>query len=639
METGGLIMNKQTQSRLNAGRLLLVAVAFVAAVIASNQLFRGWHLDLTENKLYTLSEGTKRILGKIDEPIDLHFYYSDKATGNVQTLRDYANRVQELLEEFEDAAAGKISLHVIDPIAFSEEEDQAAQYGLQGVGIPGGSDPVYFGLAGTDNADNVTIIPFFQPDKEEFLEYDIVKLVSTLAQPQRAVIGLVSTVTMSGDYNQQTMQMQQPWVVYQQASQLFEMRTLGVDFATVDDEVNLLWIVQPKNLSRQTQYAIDQFVMRGGKALIFVDPLAESDPAPPMQGMPPGMPPQGQGSDLPELFAAWGIGYSADEVVADAQLALQISGARGGPPIRHFGYLGMTAQNFSSDDIVTADLNSINVGTSGHFTVIADSGIEIEPLLTSSTEAQAMPGSRFGFLPDPSVLQEGFAPTGTEYVIAARVSGTLKSAFPDGFSELTVDSGEGDVSSTEPVANHLAESSEPANLIIVADVDMLGDMMWVQVQNFFGQQIANAFASNGAFVINALDSLSGSSDLIGVRSRASYTRPFVRVEGLRVEAEAQYRETEERLQLRLQETESRLEELQSSRDDADSMLLTPEQEAEIDRFIDQRTDIRKELRAVQRDLDKNIEALGTKLKIINIASVPVLITLFALFAAWRRNRE
>ncbi len=631
-------MKKQTQSRLNAGRLLLIAAAFVAAVIVSNQLFRGWHIDLTENKLYTLSEGTKRILGKINEPIDLHFYFSDKATGNVQTLRDYANRVKELLEEFEDAAAGKLNLSVIDPIAFSEEEDQAAQFGLQGVAIPGGTDPVYLGLAGTDNADNVEIIPFFQPDKEEFLEYDLVKLVSTLAQPRRAIIGLVSTVAMSGDFDPQTMQMAQPWVVYQQASQLFEMRSLGVDFATIDDEVSLLWIVQPKNLSRQTQYAIDQFVMRGGKALIFVDPLAESDPAPPMQGMPPGMPSQGQGSDLPELFAAWGIGYSTDEVLADAELALQISGASGGPPIRHFGYLGMTARNFSNDDVVTADLNSINVGTSGHFTVVEGSDIELEPLLTSSTEAQIMPTSRFSFLPDPSVLADGFAPTGTEYVIAARVSGKLKSAFPDGLSELAVDSGDGDVDSESPSANHLAESLEPANLIIVADVDMLGDLMWVQVQNFFGQQIANAFASNGAFVINALDSLSGSSDLIGVRSRASYTRPFIRVEKLRVEAEAQYRETEERLQVQLEETEARLEELQSSRDDSDSMLLTPEQEAEIDRFIDQRTDIRKELRSVQRDLDKNIEAMGTKLKIINIAAVPALITVFALFAAWRRNR-
>ena len=632
-------MNKQTQRRLNASSLLLVAIAFIAAVIVSNQLFRGWHFDLTENRLYTLSDGTKRILDDIDEPVNLYFYFSDKAAGNVPSLRDYANRVRDILEEFEGAADGNINLSIIDPIAFSEEEDRATQFGLQGVAIAGGADPIYMGLAGTDSVDNVEVIPFFQPDKEEFLEYDIAKLVSTLAQPERAVVGFVSALPMAGDFNPQTQQMQQPWVVYQQASQLFEMRSLGTDFESVEDDISLLWVVQPKNLSEQTQYAIDQFVLRGGKALIFVDPLAEADPAPPMQGMPPGMPPQGQGSDLPALFSGWGIAFSADEVIADAELALQISGGRGGPPIRHFAYIGLTEQQVNGDDVVTADLDSINLGTAGHFAVVEDSGIEIEPLLTSSTAAQTLPTARFSFLPDPTALQDGFSPTGTEYVIAARISSTLKSAFPNGLRELSIDTGEGDIEDAGPSADHIAESSGPANLIIVADVDMLGDMMWVQVQIFFGQQIANAFASNGAFVVNALESLSGSSDLIGVRSRASYTRPFTRVEALRVEAESQYRQTEQRLQSELAETEARLGELQSSREDTGNLIMTPEQETEIDRFIDQRADIRRELRAVQRDLDKNIEDLGTTLKILNIALVPVLITLFALFSVWRRNRE
>lgn len=632
-------MDKHTQNRLNTSSLLLVAISFIAAVIVSNQLFRGWKLDLTENSLYTLSDGTKRIIADIGEPINLYFYFSDKAAGNVPSLRDYANRVREILEEFENLADGNIRLKVIDPIAFSEEEDRATQFGLQGVGIAGGVDPIYLGLAGTDSVDNVEVIPFFQLDKGEFLEYDIAKLVSTLAHPDRAVIGLVSALPMTGDFNPQTQQMQQPWVVYQQASQLFEIRNIGTDFASIGDDISLLWVVQPRNLSDQTQYAIDQFVMRGGKALIFVDPLAESDPAPPMQGMPPGMPPQGQGSDLPALFAGWGIGFSADEVVADARLALQISGTRGGPPIRHFAYLGLSQQQFDGNDVVTADLSSINLGTAGHFTVVADSGIEMEPLLISSADAQTMPAARFAFLPDPSALQDGFAATGIEYVLAARVSGKLKSAFPQGLRELSVDSGDGDAEVTGPAIEHLAESSEPANLIIVADVDMLGDMMWVQLQNFFGRQMANAFASNGAFVVNALESLSGSSDLIGVRSRASYTRPFSRVEALRVEAESQYRQTEQRLQSELADTETRLGELQSSREDTGSLLMTPEQEAEIDRFVDQRAAIRKELRAVQRDLDKNIERLGTILKILNIGLVPVLITLFALFSVWRRNRE
>ena len=632
-------MNKKMQRRLNASSLLLLALAFLAAVIVSNQLFRGWHLDLTENKLYTLSDGTKRILENIDEPINLYFFFSDKASANVASLRDYANRVRELLEEFENAADGNINLTVIDPLPFSEEEDRAAQFGLQGVGIPGGMDPIYMGLAGTDSVDNVEVITFFQPDKEEFLEYDIAKLVSTLATPDKAVVGFVSAIPMTGNFNPQTQQMSQPWVVYQQASQLFEIRDLGTSFEAVDDDISLLWIVQPRNLSNATQYAIDQFVMRGGKALIFVDPLAESDPAPPIQGMPPGMPPMGQGSDLPALFEAWGIGFSADDVVADAELALQISGGRGGQTIRHFGYIGLTESQFSADDVVTADLNSINMGTAGHFTLLEGEGLEFEPLLTSSSTAQTISTTRFSFLPDPTILQDGFEPTGTEYVIAARISGTLSSAFPNGLTELSVDSGDGDADSESTPDGHIAKASEPVNMIIVADVDMLGDMMWVQVQNFFGQQIANAFASNGAFVVNALESLSGSSDLIGVRSRASYTRPFTRVEELRVEAESQFRQTEERLQSELADTEARLGELQSSREDTGSMLMTPEQQAEIDRFIDQRADIRKELRAVQRDLDKNIERLGTVLKVLNIALVPVLLTVFALFAVWRRGRE
>ncbi len=249
-----------------------------------------------------------------------------------------------------------------------------------------------------------------------------------------------------------------------------------------------------------------------------------------------------------------------------------------------------------------------------------------------------MPATRFSFLPDPSSLQVDFAPTGTEHVLAARISGTLPSAFPDGPPVASVSSEDGDAPDENQDTDHLSESAEPANLIVVGDVDMLSDPLWVQVQNFFGQQIANAFASNGAFIVNALDSLSGSSDLIGVRSRASYTRPFTRVEGIRVDAESRFRETEQRLQMELDETERRLGELQSARDDTGTMLLSPEQQAEIDRFIDQRTSIRQELRAVQRGLDEDIEGLGTFLKIINIGLVPGLLTVFVLFAVWRRTR-
>ena len=632
-------MSTASQRNISTSSLLLLALAFIAAVIISNQLFSGWRIDLTDNRLYTLSDGTRRILEDLDEPINLYFYYSDKASEDLPTIRGYANRVREMLTEFRRAADGNIKLNVIDPLPFSEDEDRAAHFGLQGIGVAGSPDPIYMGLAGTDSIDNEEVIAFFQPDKQPFLEYDIARLVSTLANPQRKVVGLISGAPMSGNFDPQTQQMAQPWVIYEQVQQLFEVRRLGTDIDAIDDDVGMLWIVQPKNLSDSTLYAIDQFILKGGTAMIFVDPLAEADPAPPIQGMPPGMMPQGRSSNLPTLFNAWGLQFSTDDVVADAQLALSISAGAGGRPIRHPALLGLTEAELNNDDVTTADLNTINIGLAGHLSVAEGGSAIIEPLLSTSRASGVLASSRFSFLSDPSSLFDGFVPSGEPYVIAARISGALPSAFPDGPPPTDASSAD---DSKEPDAGapmHLAQALDSTNLIVVADVDILSDRLWVQQQNFFGQRIANAFASNGAFVVNALESLLGSADLITVRSRATYSRPFTKVEELRVAAEAQYRETEQRLQTELADTERRLGELQSSREDTGNILVTPEQRVEIDRFIEQRSAIRKDLRAVQRNLDKNIEQLGTMLKIINMALVPVLLTAFVLIAAWRRSRR
>jgi ABC-type uncharacterized transport system involved in gliding motility auxiliary subunit len=614
-------MSTRKQTQFGASTLVLVAVAFVIAVIVSNQLFTGARIDLTENQLYTLSDGTKRILRKVDEPINLYFFYSDQATAGAPSLRDYANRVREMLEEFATVSRGKVRLSVIDPLPFSEEEDQAAQFGLQEVRLAATTDPVYLGLAGTNSIGDEETISFFQPDRETTLEYDLAKLVSTLAEPERKTVGLLSGVSMSSQFDPQSQRVQPAWVAYQQAGQMFEIRDLGTTIESVPDDIGLLWVVQPKNLSSDTQYAIDQFVMHGGKALIFVDPLAVIDAAS-SEGMPQGMPPMGQASNLPELFRGWGIEFDATQVVADAQLALQINTGFGGRPSRHYGYLGISSAQMSASDIVTTELDTINTAMPGRIRLADDSKATLEPLLTSSSASSMMPATRFTYLPDPSSLQNGFVASGETQVIAARIGGTLPSAFPNRDNE-----------------THLAESAEPVNLIVVADVDMLGDHLWVQVQNFFGQQVANAFASNGAFVINALENLAGSSDLIAVRSRGTFSRPFTKVNELRVDAEARFRETEQRLQQELADTERRLGELQSTREDTGSLLLTSEQQREIDRFVDQRASIRKELRAVQRGLDKDIENLGTILKIINIGLMPLLLTIVTLTTLWRRRRS
>ena len=409
-------MSTRTQQRLSTSSLALLAVAFIVAVSVTNQVFKGWRIDLTENNLYTLSDGTRSLLANLEGTINLYFYFSDQASQAMPSLRNYANRVREMLEEFEAEADGNIRLNVIDPLPFSEDEDRAAQFGLQGMRLGTSPDAVYMGLAGTDSIDNEEIIPFFQPDKETFLEYDIAKLVSTLSSPKRPVIGLISNVQMAGSFDPQTQRMSQPWVVYQQAQQLFEVRNLGTSLVQIADDISLLWIVQPKNLSNDTLYAIDQFVMNGGNAIIFVDPVADVDPVA-MEGMPQGMPPMGQGSDLPELFDAWGITFSTEEVVADAELALQISGMDR-RPVRHYGYVGVTGEHMSADNIVTADLSVVHVATGGAVGGVENGPLTVEPLLSSSSNAQTMPATRFSFVPDPAALQDGFAPQGDPLTLA-----------------------------------------------------------------------------------------------------------------------------------------------------------------------------------------------------------------------------
>lgn len=619
--------------KLAFSSLALIALALIAAVMVTNTLLRGVRFDLTENDLYTLSDGTKRLLTKIDEPVNLYFYYSDRATAGIPALRTYATRVRELLEEFSGASDGKLILNVIDPLPFSEDEDRAAQFGLQAVSIANATDPVFLGLAGTNSVGDEETIGFFQPDKENFLEYELAKLISTLAVPEKVVVGLLSGTPMGPDFDPQTQQMIPGWVIDEQVRQLFELRTLDTSATRIDDDVSLLWIVQPKNLSSAALYTIDQFILGGGRALIFVDPLAEIDAPPPNPQM-PGMPQPGQSSDLAALFDAWGLEYAATDVVADSRLGLQISGA-GGRPVRHIGLLGIDNEHINNEDIITANLNSINVGMGGHISLRNDSPATLEPLLSSSDSAMTMPSSRFTFLPDPAALLDTFAPTGKSYVIGARIGGILNTAFPDGAP--TVDPETPTPPTPETSSEHIAAAAEPVNVIVVADVDMLSDRLWAQSQSFFGQRITSAFADNGNFVINAIENLSGSAELISVRSRNTFSRPFTKVAELRARADALFRQTEQQLQSELDETERNLTELQSGRDDSGSLLLNPEQQAEVERFVNERTRIRKELRAVQRNLDADIERLGARLKVVNIGLLPFLLTVFGLVTLLRRH--
>jgi ABC-type uncharacterized transport system involved in gliding motility auxiliary subunit len=603
--------------------LLVLAIGFVAAVMASNTLLRGMRLDLTENELYTLSDGTRELLAGIQEPINLYYFFSDRESSDIQYLRSYAIRVREILEEFVDRAAGNLRLSIIDPLPFSEDEDRAAQYGLTNLNLAGLGDSLYFGLAATNTIGDEAIVELFDPEQEAALEYDLARLIYTLATPEKAVIGLIESVNMTGGFDPQSQQPMPPWIIDQQVRQLFEVRNLAAGPQRIDDDINLLWLVHPVDLDEPTLYAIDQFLMRGGRLFVFVDPLAEVVTA--------ATGPTGAGaattSDLAPLFEAWGIQYDPSQVVADNRLALSVNTGTSRRPLRHIGLIGLEGDAIVPADLITNNLASINVGTAGSLSLAPGVSLSLSPLLQSSDESATMPAAQFEFLADPAALLDSFVADGERHVLAARVSGAMATAFPEGPPE--------GADSEQPQIM----TNENAALVLVADVDILSDRLWVQRQrSLLGQQLLTAFANNADFVTNALGVLGGSEELIGLESRATFARPFDRVEALRRDADARFRATEQQLQAELAETERRLGELQDARDDTNSLLMSPAQQEEIQRFRDQQLSIRQELRSVQRELDSSIERLGTNLQLINIIVVPLALALFALLIHWIRRR-
>ena len=612
-----------TRKTLTGGALVVVAILFVAVLILVNTLFRGARVDLTESNLYTLSSGTRNILASIDEPINLYLFYSDDATRSVPQLRTYATRVREMLEEMAARSEGKIKLEVIDPLPFSEDEDRASAYGLTPVPSGSGGDQILFGLAGTNSTNGKTIIPFFQPDKEAFLEYDVAKLIHELTEAHKPIVGVISSLNINAAFDPATRQSGEAWAITTQLEQLFDLRILTpATVKTIDAEIGMLILIHPKELTDDAQYAIDQFVLRGGHLLVFVDPIAEVDRSGEDPNNPQAALTADRSSNLPALFKAWGVEFASDKIVLDRQRALTISRGPNEPPMRHPAILGLTASDMSNDDVVTTGLSTITVSTAGYFELAKDAKTTLTPLLQSTTEGSATRADPMVLLGDPAALMNDYKPSGP-YVLAARLTGKLGSAFPE-----------------RTGGDHLAESKDDAQIILVGDVDLLTDRMWVQVQAFFGQRVLNAFANNGDFVVNLVDNLGGSGDLISIRGRATSQRPFTRVEAIRNEADERFRQTEQTLQTELTETERKLTELQSAKTGDQAQFLSAEQKTEIDKFTARKLEIRKELRGVRRQLDERINALGTRLKIINIAIVPILVTLAALaFAAMRRQRR
>ena len=593
--------------------LLLIAVAFLLFNGLSGALLSGARLDLTEQKLYTLSPGTRQILDSLDEPLTLRLFFSDQATGELPALRNQARRVEELLRTYVRAADGKLSLQVIDPEAFSEQEDQAAEAGLQAVPLNAGGEQVYFGLVASNARGDRQVIPFFALDREEFLEYEISRLINGLVQRELPVVGVLSGLPLNGGFDMLARQPTAPWMVMEEIRQLFRLERLDSATEEIPAHVSVLMLVHPKQLPQQTLYAIDQFVLRGGKLLAFVDPYSEADTG-------SGFPGEDieRASRLDPLLAAWGVRLLPDQVLADAGYGMSV-GMGGGRAVRHPAWVSLPAEALDQDDVVSADLEVLNLASAGLLEPLAEATTRFTPLLRSSPLSMPVDAKRLGMLGNPEELLRDLRPDGQRKVLAARIDGPARTAYPDGI---------------EGRQDGL-KAAERIDLILVADTDLLSDHLWVQVQQFFGQRVPQPFADNAGFVINALDNLAGSPALISVRSRGRYQRPFEVVQALQRQAETRFLEQEQRLQQRLADTERQLAQLQRGADDE----LNAEQESAVRRFLDEKLRIRKELREVNYRLNADIEALGRTLKFVNIALVPLLLTLGALgLWFWRRRR-
>ena len=627
---------------ISGSGLVLAAVLAVAGIIVVNANLTSMRLDLTENGLFTLSKGSINILHSLKEPITLDFYFSNKNLSAFPSVLSYGNRVQDLLREYEAESDGKIKLNIIEPEPFSEEEDQAVASGLQGAPVNTAGDLGYFGLVGTNAIDQQKTIPFFRNEREAALEYDITKLIYNLANPEKRVVGVISDLpvfggmsSMQGMPPQQTRQ----WSIIDSMREFFDVKNLGNNLDKIGKDVNVLMVIHPKKLPDKTLFAIDQYVLGGGKAMFFVDPYAENDQASPNQQG--GMVMPDSASELKKLFDPWGIVIPDGKVVGDEENAMRVQtrGPRGPEDTPYLPWLGLGTEYLNHDDFSTSELESINIGSAGYLKLKKGSSLEMTPLIHTSKSTMLIDAMMLMLHQDPATLLKKFVSENKVRTLAARFSGHVHSAFPNGIADEDKDQ------KKEQAKNEKVEQARQKqikegdiNIVVVADTDILSDMFWVKSSNFLGMQIKQPFANNGDFIVNSLDILSGNDDLISLRSRGEFSRPFTRVEAIRREAEAEFRDREQQLQDKLKQTEQRIKNLQQKSGDS-AVILSAEQNKEIDKFRHDMLETRKELRSVQHELQKNIERLGTELKFINIALMPLIIMFLAIGFWFYKNRS
>ena len=598
------------------GAVIIAIILFIAINILSNAALRTAQVDLTQDRRFTVSEATRGILTAIDEPITLKFYVSERVQ-SIPQLSTYATRVQELLQQYQQLGQGKLKLEVYNPQQFSPEEDQAVGFGITALPVSGAGDVIYFGLAGTNSTDDEDLIAFFSPEREPFLEYDLSKLVYNLSRPKKTTVALISSLPIAADPSRRY----EPWVTYTQATQFFDIRTLGGNIKRLDEDVDLLLLVNPTGLADVTLYAIDQYLMRGGKALIFVDPHPEVNPGPPPRN--PGEPytPPANHS-LGKLFAAYGVDVPLNQIVGDRIAAQRVAAMSGGRRVTtdYLPWLSMTSTFVKRDDVVTAEIQRLNMTSVGHIVLTEGSKLKLDPLVFSSEQAQLLPIDKVRPSPDPVTLLTDFKSDNKSYPIVGRLTGAINSAFPDG-PPVDADNRLATGPDPELAKEHRKESVGPINMMLVADADLLADQIWIQN--------GVPAAQNNDLFVNLMDNLRGSAGLIALRGKGLSNRPFTLVQEIQRESELKFRSKERELLGKIEALQAKIVELQR-KDSGGGEMLSKEQTDAVSEARREMVRDRAELREVQFALQQDVKSLDTRLKILNIGAIPLLIGIFAI---------
>jgi ABC-type uncharacterized transport system involved in gliding motility auxiliary subunit len=599
--------------------LFLVAIA-AATVIVSKLYFR---LDITEDRIYTLSKGSLAITEKLKQPVTIKFYFSGSLKNVPPVIKTYGNRVEEVLREYAGASQGKITVEVIDPKPDSDEEQWALNYGVTANPMPGG-DSLFMGIV-MIAGDKEGGIPYLDPRKEEFLEYDISEALVQLGAGAKQKLGILSSFPMNPEAAPQGMGPQgEKWAIVEGLSNLFEVTTIQPNVTEIPAGIGTLLIVHPKGLADGTLYAIDQFVMHGGRALIAVDPFSRIDAAfsrqmnPMMGGMPQ------FSSTLAKLFDAWGIEFNPSEVVGDKLAATQIN--TGEEELAYPYFLSLSDDNLSKNSKVTSQLKQILIAEGGALALKAGSAHKLDGILTTSEQSGMQNAMMASFQP-PAEFAAQFKSDSKKRVLAGLLTGKFKSAFAGGAPA--------DVTATRP---HLAESSGENMIFIIGDVDFLHDSNAVDKMRFGQHVIMRPRNDNLNLVMNAVEFLSGNQDLISIRTSGRITRPFKKLQEIQQNAQARWKQQEEQLSSELTSLQKKLTQIQAQRTDGNRTALSPEQQMEIRKFRDQERDIRTHLRTVRKNLREDIENLGHVLLVINLMVMPLFVCCFAVFVFYRRSK-